>query len=76
MKLFTLFNKKTPAKMASYDINNETPVIRCSICTGEKVAGFKNIHTGKFTDIMLIRDEYDIEMFKQQYGIKNISTEY
>ena len=30
------------------------PVIRASICTGEKVAGFQDIHTGKFTEIMLI----------------------
>ena len=30
------------------------PVIRASICTGEEVAGFKDIRTGKIEEIMLI----------------------
>lgn len=30
-------------KKASYDKENKKPVIRCSICTGEQVAGFKDI---------------------------------
>ncbi len=53
----------------SYDKENQKPVLKCSICTGEQVAGFKNIHTGKFEDIMLIRNEKDLEDFKERYGI-------
>lgn len=45
------------------------PVIRSSICTGEQVAGFKNLHTGRFTEVMLIRNHEDIEEFIQKYGI-------
>lgn len=60
----------------SYDRENQKPVLKCSICTGEQVAGFKNIHTGKFEDIMLIRDEGDLEYFKQQYGVEEIIKEY
>ena len=45
------------------------PVIRSSICTGEKVAGFKNRHTGVFEDVMLIRTASDVDEFRKKYGI-------
>ncbi len=45
------------------------PVIRCSICTGEKVAGFKNKTTGKIEEVMLIEDEFDLQKFRTRYGI-------
>ena len=48
---------------------NGTPVIRCSICTGEQVAGFRNGQTGRFEEVMLIRSSADLEEFKQRYGI-------
>lgn len=53
----------------SYDRENQRPVIRSSICTGEQVAGFKDIHTGKFTEIMVIRDSKDMDEFTQKYDI-------
>lgn len=53
----------------TYDPENQKPVIRASICTGEKVAGFQNIHTGKFTEVMLIRTSGDLEEFRQLYDI-------
>ena len=62
-----LFKKKKNVML--YDRANEKPAIRSSICTGEQVAGFKDINTGKFHDIMLIRDEADLRKFKKQYGI-------
>ena len=31
----------------TYDKENKKPVIKASICNGEQVAGFKDIHTGK-----------------------------
>ena len=39
-----LFGRKR--KKCAYDRENLRPVIRSSICTGEQVAGFRNIHTG------------------------------
>ena len=39
----------------TYDKENQIPVIRASICTGEQVAGLKNTK--------------DLDMFKQRYGI-------
>lgn len=59
-----------------YDPNIQKPVLRCSICTGEQVAGFKDLHTGKFTDIMLIRNEKDLEAFKEQYGVTELTKEF
>lgn len=56
-------------KKKTYDKVNQKPVVRSSICTGEKVAGFKDIHTGKFTDVMLIRDDKDLNEFMRHYGI-------
>ncbi|MBR2853655.1 MAG: aspartate dehydrogenase [Clostridia bacterium] len=47
-----------------------TPVIRCSICTGEQVAGFKRKKDGTFEEVMLLRDEGDLRQFREQYGIK------
>lgn len=40
-------------------------VIRSSICTGEKVAGFRDKTDGHFTEVMLIRSPEDIEEFKK-----------
>ena len=42
-----MFGRKTIEKK-EYDRENLRPLLRCSICTGEQVAGFKNRHTGKF----------------------------
>ena len=53
----------------TYDKENQIPVIRASICTGEQVAGFKDIHLGKFHEVMLIKNTKDLDMFKQRYGI-------
>lgn len=48
-----IFKKKsTPLP---YDKINKKPVVKASICNGEQVAGFKDIHTGKIEEIMLIK---------------------
>ena len=62
----------------TYDRETQEPVIHASICTGEKVAGFQDIYTGKFTEIMLIRTSGDLEEFRRLYGIgeREISTQY
>ncbi len=33
------------------------------------MVGFKDIHTGKIEEIMLIKSEADFEEFKRMYGI-------
>lgn len=60
----------------TYDKDSKKPVLKCSICNGEQVAGFKDIHTGKFEEVTLIRNEKELEEFMKRYGIKEISKEY
>ena len=62
-----LFKRKT--KRLSYDPDHKIPVIKASICNGEQVAGFKDIKTGAFEEIMLISNAGDLELFKEQYGV-------
>ncbi|MGN0161859.1 MAG: aspartate dehydrogenase [Lachnospiraceae bacterium] len=45
-----------------------TPAIRCSICTGEKTAGFLDAN-GKFRDLMLIRSDGELEEFCKKYSV-------
>lgn len=69
-------HKQKPPKI-EYDPEIQYPVIRASICTGEKVAGFKNRLGGHFTEAMLIRQPSDIDTFRSLYGITgDIRTEY
>ncbi len=51
-------------------------MLRCSICTGEQVAGFKDLRTGAFEDVALIKSEADLAAFMRDYGIEKISKEY
>lgn len=65
-------------KTEDYDKENRKPVIRASICTGEQVAGFRDVHTGRFEEVMLIKNRKDMELFRQRYGIseEEIAKEY
>lgn len=70
-----LFKKKRVTR--SYDKENKKPVIKASICNGEQVAGFKDIHTGKIEEVMLIKNTADLKKFKAMYGIEEeITKEY
>ena len=70
-----LFKKKTIVK--TYDKDNKKPVIKASICNGKQVAGFKDIHTGKIEEVMLIKGPADLDTFKKMYGIDDeIAKEY
>ena len=70
-----LFKKKCVVQ--SYDKENKKPAIKASICNGEQVAGFKDIHTGKIEEVMLIKSQADLEAFKKMYGIYGeIEKEY
>lgn len=62
-----LFRKKVNRE--TYDKENCVPVIRSSICTGEQVAGFKDIYTGKFSEAMLLRNASDKKDFMEKYDV-------
>lgn len=59
-----------------FDRENQRPVLHVSFCTGETVAGFKNVHDGHFTEVMVIKTPNDLERFKKIYGITEIRKEY
>lgn len=71
-----MFLFKLKEQKKSYDKNIQKPVMICSICTGEKVAGFKNMQTGMFEEVMLIKDDKDLAAFKEMYGVDKIEKEY
>ena len=63
------FRKK---KQLTYDREQLRPVIRVSICTGEETAGFRDLHTGKFREVQLIRSDRDLREFMELYGISQV----
>ncbi len=74
-----LFGKKEKKSLKLlYDKENQKPVIRASICNGEQVAGFRDIHTGEFSEVMFLANRNDLEIFLHRYGIEpeEITKEY
>lgn len=59
-----------------FDREHQIPIIQSSICTGEKIAGFKDKKTGHFTEVMVIRSDTEKERFMNIYGITEVHTEY
>ena len=49
-----MFGKKKPTT-PKYDPTEKQPVLHRSICTGETTAGFKDLSTGRYHEVMLIR---------------------
>ena len=74
MKLFGTRKKKETT--VQFDPETQYAVIRSSICTGEKVAGFKNKTDGHITEVMLIRTAADEKEFKETYGVESLKVEY
>ena len=67
---FSLFKRKAPATVQpAFDPEKLKPMIRCGICTGEQVAGFRHLEDSRFEEVMLIRDTEDLVTFKMKYGI-------
>lgn len=83
MKLFDFSEKKSGKSSYNqsgfvWDSDNYVPVIRASICTGEKVAGFKDTRTNKFIECDLIQNNKDLEAFAKKYRLSpsQIKTEW
>ena len=74
--IFSGFGKSQRFETASFDPETHYAVIRSSICTGEKVAGFRNKEDGHFTEVMLIRSYEDELRFKEMYNLETVKTEY
>ena len=70
-----MFGRKAKSKAAYFEKENQIPVIKCSICNGEQIAGFKDIHTGKVEEVMLIRGEADLAAFREMVDGAEIKKE-
>ena len=64
-----MFNRRKKHTIPLYDKTGKIPVIRSSICTGEQVAGFKDLYSGKFDELMLIRNGNDLIAFLSLYQV-------
>ena len=64
-----MFNRRKKHTILLYDKTGKIPVIRSSICTGERVAGFKDPVSGKFDELMLIRNGNDLTDFLSLYQV-------
>ena len=68
--------KKEPVPIIEYNPETQRPVLKCAICNGEQVAGFKDKQTGHFTEVMLIRNGLDLDAFMEMYDLSEVSKEY
>ena len=81
MGIFAKLRERRKAEARSeakvpYDPAKQVAVIRSSICTGEKVAGFRDLEGKHFTEVMLIRRPGDEARFRELYGLKAVKKEY
>jgi len=67
--------KKTAIPDVVYNPEKQKAVLKCSICNGEQVAGFKDLETGHFTEVMLIRNGTDLDLFMGKYNLCAISED-
>jgi len=71
-----VFGKRKKPSIPPYDKAGKIPVIRSSICTGEQVAGFKDPVSGKFQELMLIRNSNDMDEFLSQYQVEKSELQW
>lgn len=76
MKLNIFSSRPGAVPAYDYDPEKEKPVIRASICTGEQAVGFKDKTTGRFHEVMVIRNRQEIEKFMKAFGLDHIDKEY
>jgi len=72
----TPYYKKRLAEDFPFDAETQYAVIKCSICTGEQVAGFKSKTDGTFKEVMQIQSPKDLEYFKRIYHLDAVRKEY
>lgn len=53
----------------AYDKEKWKPVIRNCSDTEEKAAGFRDIRTGEFTEVMRVHNAMEIDEFLERYDI-------
>ena len=70
IRIFHRSEKKEQNSLSTqYSIEKYEPVIRSSVCTGEKTACMKDRETGKLHEVMLIKNPNDLKTFSEEFGI-------
>lgn len=67
---------KTLKDTIPFDEKTQYPVIKSSICTGERIAGFRDKNGNGFVEVLVIHNEKEKEMFLKIYGFTEVKTEY
>ena len=70
----SLFKRK--AQPINYDPDTQQPAVRRSICTGEMTVGFIDRATGRFTDIMRVDSQRELDAFMKDIGATDYRTIY
>ncbi len=70
----SLFKKKEPELV--YDPATQEPAVRRSICTGEMTVGFIDRRTGRFTDLMRVDNQKELDAFMKRIGVDTLRTIY
>ena len=70
------FNRNKKIAKIEYNKETEVPAVKSSICIGEKTAGFLEVSTGKYRDVMLIKSDADIDLFKKACGVDDVRKIY
>ena len=65
MRLFHRKEEEAPA----FPLSEWEPVIRSSICTGERVACMRHRSSGKLRELRLLRTQDDLRAFCRTYGV-------
>ena len=71
-------HREREVQRKSWNPEQQTPAIRASICTGERVAGFIQHGSGQFISVRLLQSEADLQLFRDEYGLgdREIKTIY
>ena len=70
------YDEKHLLETIPFDPAKQEAVVRCSVCTGERVAGFRDRADGHFTEVMVLRTPEEEKRFKELYGIDTLRVEY
>ena len=57
-------------RKAAFDPEQYRPAVRVSICTGEQTAGFQDLFTGDFQEVMRVQDDRELAAFCAEYGVR------
>ena len=77
MNLFR--KKKAPEpEFPAFSLEEYEPVVRSSICTGERTGCMRDRESGRLREVMLIRTGEDLDAFCKAYGLspEQVKTVY